>query len=192
MSEPAERTDRDVPAMVIGVVEMASGVPSAAYVLATGWTTSVVKSASFVRVESNLAALSMMVALLFGATAFAGWRLCRGSRLGYGLSAALIAAQAIRVVVPGFQFDVYCPLSLGFGWILDGAGAGPAMVTGYGLSFWIGWAPTVPEPCVSINAIALFAVLYLLVRMGRVVGGGGVAIAQPGGEPNGPSPGLTP
>jgi len=174
--------------MVIAVVEMASGVPAAVYVLATGWTASVVRSGSFVRFEGMLGALSNMVALLFIATAFAGWRLWKGDRFAYGLSAALIAAQTIRVVVPGFQFDVYCPLSLGLGWVLDGPAAGPAFVTGYGLSFWIGWAPSIPQPCVSINAAALLPILYLLVRMKRVARGGDAATAQPGVESNGPSP----
>jgi len=154
--------------MLIGLLELASGVPAAVYVLVRSWTTSVVRSTSFVSVESKIGALSLLVSLLFLATAYAGWRLWKGDRVGYLLSAALISAQVIRVVVPGFQFDLFCPISLGFGWILDGPGAGPASVTGYGLSLWLARAPSVAESCVSINGVALLAVLYLLVKVRRV------------------------
>ena len=179
--------------MLIGLLEMTSGVPAAVYIFVSNWTTSIASSASFVRIESKIGVLSLAGALLFMATAYAGWKLWRGERFGYLLSAALISAQVLRVVVPGFQFAAYCPISLAFGWLLDGPGAGPALVTGYGLRYLFAWAPSVTESCVAVNWVALLAALYLLVAVRRLARGGEATTAQPRVEPDGPSArGLTP
>jgi hypothetical protein len=185
MSESAKRARRDGPAAsLIAVVEMVSGLVAAIYVLASSLTTSVVRAASFVRVQSNIAALSVVVALLFVATAYAGWRLWKGDRLGYRLSAVLLAVQVVRVALPGAQFEISCPISLGLGWVPD---VGPALVTGYGLSFWLGTLPTVAQSCVSVNGVALLAVLYLLVRAPRVARSGDAVSAKASIESGSPS-----
>lgn len=153
--------------MFIGALEIVAGVPAALYLFWKAINVTIFKTSSVIRVESHAGMLLLLVTLVFVATAAAGWRLWKGDKLGYHLSAGLLALQAIRVVVPGFQFEIYCPISLGLGWVTDGPSEGLAFVTGYGLNFWLAWMPTVPEPCVSVNAIALVAVLYLLVAVRR-------------------------
>jgi hypothetical protein len=168
MNEPVRRTLRDEPAMFIGLVEIVAGVAAAIYIVAHGWTTSVVRSPAAITVENRLGGVSLLAGLYFLATAYAGRRLWKGDKIGYHLSAALLAAQVIHLYLPGKQFAISCPASLGPAWILDGDGAGPGFVSSYGLNLVISWERAIPASSVSINLIPFAAALYLLFAARRV------------------------
>lgn len=194
MSEPVRRGGRedDLPAMLIGLLEMASGVSAAGYILVRGWTTTVVRTASSLTVENKMGGLFLLAALLFMTTAYAGLRLWRGDKRGYYLSVALLMVQVIHVYVPGVQIAISCPISVGPAWILDGLDGGPGFLSGYGLTLVLTRARTIAEPSVSINVAPLLAALYLLFAVRRVAPAKGAATAQPSVEADGPSRGLTP
>ncbi len=182
MSEAARRSphDDDLPAMLIGFLEMASGVPAAAYILVRGWTTTAVRTASSMTIESKIGGLPLFAALLFLMTAYAGLRLWRGDKSGYVLSVALLMVQVVHLYIPGVQIAISCPISFGPAWIFDGPGSGPGFLSGYGLNLVLARAPTIAEPSVSINAVVLLAVLYLLFAVRRVARRKDASTAQPG------------
>ena len=153
--------------MFIGLVEMVAGGLSALYLLVGGWKTTIIKSPTHLGVRSQLSGMSLLLAMVLVAMAYAGWKLWRGDRLGYRLSAALTGLQIFHVVLPGFQFTLVCPIGLGLGWAWDGPGEGLTIANGYGLAVWIARASSVTDSYLWVNGVALAAVIYLVIRSWR-------------------------
>jgi hypothetical protein len=161
------RPRRDELGMFIGLVEMLAGGLSALYVVVGGWKTTIINSPTHLGGKSQLGGTSLLLAMVLVAMAYAGWRLWRGDRLGYRLSAALIGLQIFHLVLPGFQFTLVCPIGFGLGWTWDGPGEGVAIANGYGLAVWIARASSVTDSYLWVNGVALAAVIYLISRSRR-------------------------
>ena len=177
MDDIAPKARRDGPASFVAVVEVITGSFGAIYALVAGLRPTFSMRSEEVGVTGNLNGWHLIAACLFAALAFAGYKLWRGTMIGYRLSLGLLGLQVVQVMLPRFQFKFVAPIGMGLGWRLDGERSGLFFSQLFGLGYRLGnESPLGQASYLSINGIALAACTYLAWSQLRGLG----AAAQPG------------
>jgi hypothetical protein len=161
MNTSSPKPARDEVGLVLAVMEMVSGVAAAVYAYVHGGTHRLVSEPGFRGVGGELRLATLVVALAFLIMSYAGWRLWRGTKLGYRLSALVFGMQIVQVVAQGFQYKLMCPVALLIGWNFNGTGLW--MGAEYGVSFAVGVGAAEVAPYLRVNICALAACTYLLL-----------------------------
>ncbi len=161
MSASSPKVARDEGGLILAGIEMLSGVAAAVYVCIRGGSHRWVSQPGFRGMQGELHIGTLLIALVFLIMAYAGWKLWRGTKLGYRLSAVVFGLQIVQVAVHGFQYKLMCPVALDIGWIFDGTGLWFGAESG--VAFTVGFGAAEVTPYLRVNVCALAACMYLLL-----------------------------